>query len=35
VGERLSRRARVVEMDVGELVAVVVLHDEIGFAFFD
>ena len=32
-GERLGCRPRVVEMYVGELLPVVVLHDEIRFAF--
>jgi hypothetical protein len=34
-GERLGSRSRVVEMYVSELLPVVVLHDEIGFAFFN
>jgi hypothetical protein len=34
-GERLGRGSRIVEMYVGELLPLVVLHDEIGFAFLD
>ena len=33
--ERLGGRSRVIEMYVGELLSVAVLHDEIRFAFLD
>jgi len=34
-GERLGRRSRIVEMYVGALLPLAVLHDEIRFAFLD
>jgi len=34
-GERLVRCARIIEIDVAELLAAAVLDDEPGFAFFD
>jgi hypothetical protein len=34
-GERVGSRSRVVEMYAGELLPVVVLHDEVRFAFFN
>jgi len=34
-GEWLGCCSRVVEVDEAELLAATVLHDEIGFAFFD